>query len=364
MKKNNFSGIKFFLTIGLILIGFFVFSFFKNYSVKKEKLWDQLPDSSKEKFSHVLKFVFNQEIPENILLLEESAYNTIYKIKIGNKEYALILINPVQSNEQVHYQIANYMIGAALGLGPKIYYSDFKERTLVIEYLENINKQSSNEANIKAYAQSLKTLHSGPPLQFDDTIFKKIGGLYLTACDELPAYKEFFQGVSNAVRSIELLLDHREFQRPTNRTLMQVYASEKAESKLKFLNWSLAGQDNFFIDLAVAALLFTKNQDEEKIFLETYFGASLQEKEEAIFFLMKQVVLVWYAFELLVSNGEVFPETLTHLKSFSEGFKEKNQLNFKDPVQKERKIGLVLLNQVVHNVNSTTFFESMNQAKK
>lgn len=69
--------------------------------------------------------------------------------------------------------------------------------------------------------------------------------------------------------------------------------------KIWVIDWEAAFQNDRYVDLAIVAKTFVHNQEDEAIFLQTYFGEQLDEYKRARFFLMQQICRMYYAMIML-----------------------------------------------------------------
>jgi len=66
------------------------------------------------------------------------------------------------------------------------------------------------------------------------------------------------------------------------------------DERVWLVDWEAAFLNDRYLDLAIMANFLVKNEDDEKIYLDTYFGQKTTEYQHARFFLMRQILHLFY----------------------------------------------------------------------
>jgi len=131
--------------------------------------------------------------------------------------------------------------------------------------------------------------------------------------------------------------------------------------RLWLLGWQAAFVNDRYFDLAVAANFLIRDDEEERTYLEEYFGRPADEYERARFFLMRQVVhmLAATVFLLLGSAGKPV-EQREDLPSFGD-FHGRIWAGEIDLAGNDVKIvyGMVHWEQLLENLRRTRFDEAL-----
>jgi len=127
------------------------------------------------------------------------------------------------------------------------------------------------------------------------------------------------------------------------------------------IDWMAASVNDRYFDLSIVANFIATNETEERIYLAEYFGRPPDEYQLARFFLMRQVLHMFYAavFLLLGSAGKPIPRA-NDLPSFRE-FHDRIWAGEVDLSDNDMKIvyGRVHWEQLLTNVQQTRFNEAL-----
>jgi len=131
--------------------------------------------------------------------------------------------------------------------------------------------------------------------------------------------------------------------------------------RIWLVDWQAAFVNDRYFDLAVAANFLVTNDTDEQIYLEKYFGQPPDKYQRAKFFLMRQVIHMFYAavFLLLGSAGKPVNQT-ENLPSFA-GFHRRIWAGEVNLADNDPKIvyGMVHWEQLLQNMRRTRFDEAL-----
>jgi hypothetical protein len=131
--------------------------------------------------------------------------------------------------------------------------------------------------------------------------------------------------------------------------------------RLWLVDWQAAFANDRYFDLAVASNFIVTGDADEGTYLENYFGQPPDDYQRARFFLMGQVVHMFYAavFLLLGSAGKPLPQ-LDSLPLFREFHRRiwAGEINLADNANK-LTYGMVHWEQLLHNLRQPRFAEAL-----
>ena len=89
--------------------------------------------------------------------------------------------------------------------------------------------------------------------------------------------------------------------------------------RLWLVDWEAAFQNDRYADLAVVANMIVRNDKQEAVFLQEYFGHAPDEYQRARFYLMRQTAHMFYAMAFL-STGEGKPVDVPAYDDYQQRF--------------------------------------------
>ncbi len=201
-------------------------------------------------------------------------------------------------------QFACMKAGAEAGLAPAVLYTNLEERISITDFVE-ARPFPLADARVRLPI-ALRHLHALPPFPratnylgtMDEFVTKFQASKILPECES----ENLFQAYSS-VRSIypyddsETVSCHNDLK-PENILF--------DGDRVWLVDWEAAFLNDRYADLAVIANFVLTNEAEEEILLRTYFGKSPSEYQLARFYLMRQIMHMFYAavFLLLGSSGK------------------------------------------------------------
>jgi len=142
--------------------------------------------------------------------------------------------------------------------------------------------------------------------------------------------------------------------------------------RIYLIDWELSSNCDPYVDLAFASMFFVFDKEKEKAFLDSYFQATPTAKQEAKFFLLKQVTLCLYSFRLLrrlcgIGKMDLSQEhdILKALPNYRDFILENYNGCAKNFTNDDLKLfPFMFLNEVRKNLQSPEFKESLNIMSK
>ena len=330
-----------------------------------------IPEDKSAAVARGLRQAFGAEEFEDIRMLTKGQSGAlVYRIIVGGSPYLLRIITRTQ-DPTLPQHFTCMKAAAEAGLAPRLWYTSIEDRISITDFVEAVPFDVS-DALVRMPA-TLRALHSLPP-------FPGRANHLNTSCmfliNEGPALDGFIQSfrAANLLPTSEtdellawhsqvcavyphdphdMVSSHNDFLRPEN-VLFDGH-------RVWLVDWEAAFLNDRYADLAVVANFIVANDAEEKIYLQEYFGRPPDQYQLARFFLMQQIVHMFYTmgFLLLGSSGkpvnlsEPAPECKAfHRRIWSSG------LNLSD---KETKFvyGRVHWEQLLQNTRLPRFTEAL-----
>lgn len=265
-----------------------------------------IPEPKKSAVARALNETFGTSEPEEIRMLSASNFTSalVFRIVVQTRPYLLRVITRTDVHADPARQFLCMKIAADAGLSPRVLYTNIEERVSIIDFVE-ARPLPVTQAAI-AVAATLKAMHALPP-------FPKLTNDFDTAPTFLlrssPLRDEFFQRFQAArilpeaettelfrlyecVRSVypfpdsDLISSHNDLKPPN-----MVFDGRQ----LWLIDWEAAFLNDRYNDLAVMANFVVANDADEDTYLRAYFGEEAGEYTTARFYLMRQLVHMFYA---------------------------------------------------------------------
>jgi aminoglycoside phosphotransferase (APT) family kinase protein len=228
----------------------------------------------------------------------------IFRIIVKSRPYLLRIIMQINEQTDPQRQFTCLRAAAEAGLAPRVWYAGIEDGISITDFIEPLAFPMP-EALVRILA-TLRRLHSLPrfPKEFN----------YVTA------HKGFiwrFRGAGLLPKGeIEEVFSRYEqicaaYPR-TDADMVSCHNDLKPENilfdgeRVWLLNWQAAFVNDRYFDLAIVANFVVTTEGEEHKYMEQYFGRPADDDELARFFLMRQVMHMFYAtvFLLLGSAGK------------------------------------------------------------
>jgi hypothetical protein len=281
----------------------------------------------------------------------------VFRIVVHGTPYLLRLI-PEQSFGTPDREFACMRLASQADVAPTIRYASVDDRLLISDFVDVKPYPADPAPDI---ARVIRRVHALPGFPMAIKYFDVIDGFIrrFLAAKHLPesATDELFRlyaEVANVYpREDDLVASHNDLK-PQNILF--------DGARFWLVDWEAAFLSDRFTDLAVAANFFVFDDREEAAYLEAYFGEPATPIQRARFFLMRQVVSVFYGTCFMplgartVKPAEV-DEALPGWQSFHRGLTV-NQIDVADDRVKIQYARLHF-NRALANMRSPRFEESL-----
>jgi hypothetical protein len=199
-------------------------------------------------------------------------------------------------------------IAAAAGIAPPVHYTSTEDRLAITGFITEVPFPAA--VALEQMPGVLRTLHALPPFPklqnnaYDTTarfllhqgpardgFFQKLQAGNVLPKDDLAQLLALHAQLAATypLHDADMVSSHNDLFKPDN-ILYDAY------QHVWLVDWEAAFLNNRYIDLAVIANPLVATDADEVTFLERYFGQAPSEYQRAQFFVMRQIVHMFYAF--------------------------------------------------------------------
>jgi aminoglycoside phosphotransferase (APT) family kinase protein len=320
-----------------------------------------IPATQKTAVSHALHATFGVHEFEDIHQLTTGLSSAlVFRILVKGKAYLLRIITRADAMGDPTHEYTCMKAAAEAGIAPEVLYTSIADRIAITGFVET-KPFPVAEARIKLPAL-LKHLHSLPPFPFRVNYLDAADGFIrkFQAANILPAHMtaELFRQYEKIIRIYprnhqDVVAAHNDLK-PEN-TLFD-------GNRVWLIDWEAAFGNDRYLDLAIVANFVVTNDREEAEYLQTYFGDALNEYHHARFFLMSQLLhLFYFTYFLLICSNAGIPID-SHLprpgfKAFHDGIWSGN-ISLANNDNKQQ-YAFAHMEQLLHNFQLKRFEESL-----
>ncbi|HKV04306.1 MAG TPA: phosphotransferase [Candidatus Acidoferrales bacterium] len=227
----------------------------------------------------------------------------VFRIVVGGSPFLLRIITRTDAVNEPTRQFSCMRAAAEIGLAPRVWYTSIDDRISITDFVEAVPFPAM-EAIVRM-PTVLQRLHALPP-------FPKVMN-YAT----LDGFIRRFQAANILPKgeTDELFARYAQLAAVYPRhdaDMVSSHSDLKPENilfdghRVWLVDWEAAFLNDRYFDLAVVANFVVTSDAEERAYLREYFGQPPDEYQLARFFLMRQVLHMFYAaiFLLLGSSGK------------------------------------------------------------
>lgn len=248
----------------------------------------------------------------------------VFRITVAERPYLLRVVpdtatsaGPGRGDQTNHF--ACMRAAADAGIGPRVWYANAPDGVSITDFIHAV--PLPRETALVLLPELLRKLHSLPQfpssrivnyLDGMDRLARGLLGSGLLPADDLPRVTELYSEVLRAYpRDYNDTVPSHNDLRPEN----ILFDGER----VWLVDWEAAFANDRYLDLSVVANFTLRSDAEEAAYLRAYFGEPVSGYRRARFFLMRQLLHVFYpAFLLLIGYKGAPMEALTGAADFHE----------------------------------------------
>ena len=262
-----------------------------------------IPESKLPAVQKALTSIFNHSEIEDIQLLTGGLSSAlVYRITVESKNYLLRIVMRVDEVHDPQRQHICMGLAASDNIAPHVYYSDDVDALAITDFVQAKPIREGyalKQELITALGNTIKAIHGLPLfpnlvnfLDGVDTFIQQFKALQMFPEHVTAEYFSLYAEIQKVYPryDTDLVSSHNDLN-PNN-----ILFDGK---KIWVIDWEAAFQNDRYVDLAIVAQPYVNDEQDEAIFLQTYFGPALDDYKKARFFLMQQICRMYYAMIML-----------------------------------------------------------------
>jgi hypothetical protein len=327
-----------------------------------------IPEAQQPAVTRALHAAFGVTEYEDIRLLSGGLSSALaFKIVVRKNPYLLKILRKEMIGNPMH-EFTCMQTASEAGIAPRIWYSSVEDRVLITDYVET---KPFPDDMLPLIVHILRTLHSLPhfPIPQMGNYFDTMDRFFVRrfqAAKLLPesATEELFRRYADLVKvyprnDADLVASHNDLK-PQNMRF--------DGDRIWLVDWESAFLNDEYVDLAIVANFFVKDEVQEESYLSAYFGEAasdivpLWEYRRSRFYLMRQALSMFYATLLLLeaSQAGLSIDADTATPDFRE-FHQDLIADKIDMMTAEAKLqyGMIHLREALRNMRAPRFEEAI-----
>jgi hypothetical protein len=261
-------------------------------------------------------------------------------------------------------------IAAEAGLAPRVLYTSIEDRISLIDFLQT-RPLPASEAAVRM-AVTLRALHELSPFPTLVNDYDTAPTFLLRPSALRDGFIQRFQAAqilpeSEAEELLQLHARIAGVYRRYDSDMVSSHNDLKPENivfdgeRVWLVDWEAAFLNDRYSDLAVMANFVVTNDADEEVYLRTYFGEAADEYTLARFYLMRQVVHMFYAMAFILSGSAGKP---IELNAKAPAFRDLHnriwagEVSFADNETK-MQYGTIHMNQLLQNMRGMRLQEAL-----
>jgi len=330
-----------------------------------------IPQEYSAAVNRALREAFGTSDFEDVRMMTKGHMALVFRIVVRGSPFLLRIITRKNAVIGPEREFTCMQVAAEAGLAPRVWYTSTADQISISDFVEEA-PFPANQALVRMPA-TLRALHALPPFPrgvnhldtscmfllhpgpaLDGFIQKFQAANILSQCESEQLFAWHAQVAAvYPQHDPDMVSSHNDLFKPDNILF--------DGNRVWLVDWEAAFLNDRYADLAVVANLVVANDAEEKIYLQQYFGQPPDDYQLARFFLMQQIVHMFYAmaFLFLGSSGKPVEqsERAPGFRDFQRRFWS-GEVNLRD---NEMKIvyGRVHWEQLVQNMRQPRFNEAL-----
>lgn len=323
-----------------------------------------IPENKQTAVKNALQTTFGVDNYDSIEAITIGLSNALtFRIVIKSKPY-LMKIARIDELSSPENHFAYMKAGAEVGIAPRVWYLGTEDKILITDFIES-KPFPINKAN-EIMPKLISKLHKLPPFHKTVNYFDSMDGIVqrVLSAKFLPdnltdeILKNYIRIKSVYPNNPKDFVSCHNDLKPEN----YIFDGERAW----LVDWEAAFLNDRYLDLAVVGNFVVNNDDDEFQYLQNYFGKAPDRYIEARFFLMQQLLHVFYTSIFIMYASKSVPIKIDSIKANFRDFHKRMWEGEIDLSNDENKLqyALVHMNQFLANINTKRFENSLNIISK
>jgi hypothetical protein len=256
-----------------------------------------IPDAKQATVARALHAAFGVNEYEDIRLLSGGLSSALaFKIVVRKNPYLLKILRTEMISDPRN-EFACMQTAAEASIAPRIWYANVEDRLLITDF---VGAKPFPDDMISLIVPTLRKLHSLPHFPKVVNYFDAVNGFIsrFQAAKILPesATEELFSRYADVVK----VYPHNDRDLVASHNDLKPQNMRYDGNRIWLVDWESAFLNDQYVDLAIVANFFVKDEAQEEIYLTAYFGEPAGEYRRSRFYLMRQAVSMFYATLLLL----------------------------------------------------------------
>lgn len=321
-----------------------------------------IPDAKRTAVTRALYETFGASEYEDIRPLTGGLSTALaFKIVVRKNPYLLKILRIEVISDSAN-EFACMQTAAEAGIAPHIWYANVEDRILITDFVEAKSLPDDMALRIAPVLHRLHSLTGFPKMMNNMNYLDVMDGLTkrFQAAKLLPdsATEEVFRYYTDIVKVY-----------PRNDSDLVASHNDLKPQNIRFdgehiwlVDWESAFINDEYVDLAIAANFFVKDEAQEEAYLTAYFGEPAGEYRRARFYLMRQILSIFYTALLLMeaSRSVATIDADMTTPSFSE-YHQDLMADKVDMLNAESKVqyGIIHLREALRNMRAPRFEDAL-----
>lgn len=254
---------------------------------------------------------FNTSNAEEISLLTGGlSASPVYKIIVNTQPYVLKLDTTEGIPNPIAESYTTMEIAANADIAPPICYQNIEDAISITRFIESQPLRAvftSPDILLRELAKTIRSIHDMPPIPKENSLFNTVEGL-IQQIRKSPLFtKTIFEDFFDYYDIIQKHYPWDDMDKVPSHNDLNPNNMICDGKRIWVVDWDAAFLNDRYVDLAISANFFVRNEQQENTFLSTYFGDSLNPGNSARFFIMRQITRLIYAILMFKLAGNSIP---------------------------------------------------------
>lgn len=321
-----------------------------------------IPENKELAVKKALLTAFDADAFEDIQQLTKGLSSAlVFKIIVGGKPYLLRVVTRTDALGDPTFYYGCMKVAAGNEIAPQVHYMSIEDRVSITDFI--VEQAFSVAAGKEKLPYLLRRLHSLPKFPFRMNYFERMEGF-------MPQFRAANILPENEFNDLYKIYERIVNVYPCND--MENWVSCHNDSKPEnivfdgqrpwFVDWESAFLNDRYLDLAIVANFVVKNEEDETAYLNSYFQQTPDEYILARFFLMQEILHLYYSIFLMAFDKGDTPIDINKItkrdfREFHDGmWNGEISLAFADP---KREYALIHLDQFRVKAKNKRFEDSL-----
>jgi len=235
----------------------------------------------------------------------------VNKITVHGKHYVLRVEMQVSDLRDPQRQCVCLKAAAAAGIAPSVRYIDTDDAISIVDFIDHTpigQGFTSQDQLYAALAAKIKATHALPLFPPLVDLMDGLEGLmvHFKSFEMLPP--ELTSEHFRLFRQVQAVYPRHQSDLVSSHNDLNPGNVLYRDGRIWIIDWEVAFANDRYADLAIANLFFGAAEHGEDVLLRSYFDEELTEYHRARFFLMQQIIFMYYAMIFMHLVADARPE--------------------------------------------------------